>query len=242
VNYADKQGLLAVGESYTTSKLEVVAMRHARANPETPAASDLLSVFEAYRAARFPNQPLPVRVRLDPEPDFSIFRGPVREIARKALDEGDVEGLLILETNELALQIAAANAGALRERGLLEKAFVHAWIATRTNWVRVPLRELRALIRLCDRDRLRAEGDPIPPGASFTLYRGVSGRGHRRRESGLSWTRDAEKAGWFATRFDLERPAVLRAEVCRGEVLFYSNDRDEDDFVLFARDWEQVRP
>jgi hypothetical protein len=118
---------------------------------------------------------------------------------------------------------------------------VKAWIGTRTNWVTFPLRTIRRILRHCGRERLRAAGDRIPPGDTFTLYRGVAGWGALRRESGLSWTRSVERAAWFATQLEhvLERPAVLTTEVSRAEVLFYSDSRN-DDFALFAASWRQL--
>jgi hypothetical protein len=237
IGYAVKRGLLTPGESADLDDLLGAVRKHAKADPEAPGARDLLEALEAYLSSDRPTSPLPVRVRLAAEPDLSLFRPSDRDKARAAIEAGDVSRLMMLETNELSLQIAAANAGLLRERGLLERAFVHAWTITRTNWAHVPLRELRRLLALCDRERLRAEGDPLPDGETFTLYRGVAGRGHRRRESGLSWTRSREKAAWFGRRFFLEQPAVLCAEVSRGEVLFYDNGREEDDFVLFSKRW-----
>jgi len=166
----------------------------------------------------------------------------LRDQALEAIKHRDVVGFLATENTEKGLEIVACNLRPLLANGLLERAFVEAWIATRTNWVTFPLRTTRRILRHCGRERLRAAGDRIPTGDTFTLYRGVAGLGAMRRESGLSWTRSVERAAWFATRFErfLERPAVLTTEVSRAEVLFYSNGRNED-FALFATRWRELR-
>ncbi len=166
----------------------------------------------------------------------------MRDQALEAIKDGDVVGFLATENNEKGLEIVACNLRPLLANGLLERAFVEAWIRTRTNWVAFPLRTTRRILRHCGRERLRAAGDKIPSGDTFTLYRGVAGLGAMRRESGLSWTRSVERAAWFARRFErvLEHPAVLTTEVSRAEVLFYSDGRN-DDFALFATRWRELR-
>lgn len=166
----------------------------------------------------------------------------MRDQALEAIGHRDIVGFLGTERNEKGLELVACNLHPLLANGLLEQAFVEAWIGTRTNWVTFPLRTIRRILRHCGRGRLRAAGDRIPPGDSFTLYRGVAGLGAMRRESGLSWTRSAERAGWFASQFEgvLERPAVLMTKVSRDDVLFYSNGY-KDDFALFATRWRQLQ-
>ena len=151
----------------------------------------------------------------------------LRDQALEAIKHRDVVKFLGTESNQKRLEIVACNLRPLIVNGLLEQAFVEAWIGTRTNWVTFPLRTIRRILRHCSRERLRAAGNKIPPGDTFTLYRGVAGLGAMRRESGLSWTRSVERAAWFATQFErvLERPAVLTTEVSRAEVLSYSNGR-----------------
>jgi len=165
-----------------------------------------------------------------------------RDEALEAIKDGDVVGFLGMESQEKGLEIVACNLHPLLANGLLEQAFVEAWIRTRTNWTTFPFRTIRRILRHCGRERLRAAGDKIPPGDTFTLYRGVAGLGVMRREEGLSWTRSVERAASFATRLEhvLARPAVLTTEVSRAEVLFYSDGRN-DDFALFATRWRELR-
>ena len=66
-------------------------------------------------------------------------------------------------------------------------------------------------------------------------YRGVAGRGAARRIRGLSWTGSLECATWFAKRAaDLgwADPAVFQAVVSDSEVLSYTNDRREDEYIV----------
>ena len=64
----------------------------------------------------------------------------------------------------------------------------------------------------------------------FTIYRGVS---KGRTEKGLSWTRNKEKAEWFASRFG--SGYVLQATAKKRNVLAYFNTRDEDEIVIHPR-------
>jgi hypothetical protein len=130
------------------------------------------------------------------------------------------------------------NWAALKARGLYERALLEAFIATRTNNRDWPLYLLRWLFEQCDRSRLLAAGDPLPDGERFTIYQGVAGRGRARRIDGLLWTRDLERARWFANwyanRFSLHHPAVFALEVARADVLAYMHEsgRKEQEFIV----------
>jgi hypothetical protein len=130
------------------------------------------------------------------------------------------------------LEFVVENLAVLREAGMFERAFLAAFTGTRTNNLHWRLDELASLFRCCDRDRLRAAGDPLPGPGPFTLYRGVAGRGARRRLRGFSWTDDVEQARWFATRFQLAHPAVVEITVDESAVLASVNDRQEREFVI----------
>jgi len=166
--------------------------------------------------------------------------------ARAAFVAGDPETLLCSFSNEEGLGIVSDNSKALRDRGIYERALVRAYTATRTNWSMWSIEDLGCLLAKADKEKLRAAGDPIPEGESFTLYRGVAGSGEHRKEAGLSWTRSADQAAWFAERGadgELEDPAVYVTEAPRDAIAFYSGEREEDDFILITEsykrtDWE----
>jgi len=85
-----------------------------------------------------------------------------------------------------------------------------------------------------DRARLRALGDALPGPGPFTLFRGVAGRGAKRRVRGLSWTDDVTRARWFAQRHAsrLGLPAVYRTVASHEDVFAFLNAREEREFVI----------
>ena len=141
----------------------------------------------------------------------------------------------------------------LRWRSLLEPALTSSYSLAPTARG-ITLKRWARLFECCDRERLRAAGDPLPEGDRFTLYRGVSGRGAARRVAGLSWTRSPGIASHFARTWPLvglgsgcrteappeADPAVYVTEVRREDVLFYDDGRNEDDFVLIAKRWQRL--
>jgi hypothetical protein len=64
--------------------------------------------------------------------------------------------------------------------------------------------------------------------------RGTAGVSMRVARAGYSWTLNRDMACWFAMRFsDLrQKPLVLSAEVPRGEIALYGNERGEAEVVL----------
>ena len=108
------------------------------------------------------------------------------EEAVPALASRDVIRSLGLASNEYGLALVSRNIHALLEAGLYERALLYAFTGTRTNNRGWPLDTLRWLLGLADRGRLLEAGDPLPPGETFTLYRGVAGAGAARRVRGLS--------------------------------------------------------
>jgi len=92
------------------------------------------------------------------------------------------------------------------------------------------MEELRKLFASCDAEKLRAAGQPLPGEGPFVVYRGVAGIGRRRRAKGFSWTQSLDAACWFAVRFDdFENPAVYTTTFNPEDVLYYVNDRDEQE-------------
>lgn len=163
----------------------------------------------------------------------------LRDSAAAALDDGDLIGFFIKASNEHSLSLVYKNMFVLQERGLYEKALLHAFIATRTNNHGWPLDVIRFLFDIADRDRLFEAGDPLPGPGPFTLYRGVAGRGRARRVRGFSWTASLDKAWWFAERFAVDA-AVFQVTVSIVDVLAYSNEREEQEFLVSLPD--SVKP
>ncbi len=164
------------------------------------------------------------------------IRPKFRYKAIAALEEGNSTGFLIGASNEDSLSLVYKNIFLLRDRGLYEKTLLDAFIATRTNNHGCRLDTLRLLFDIADRDRLLAAGDPLPGPGPFTIFRGVAGKGRARRVRGLSWTGSLEKAQWFARRLYLPDPAVFQVTVSIEDVLAYSNEREEQEFIVLLPD------
>lgn len=161
---------------------------------------------------------------------------PLVKEAEDAAARGDPETILMLLDNQRELEFVANNIQWLLSLGKYEMCLIQAYTATRTNNMHWPLVVLNRLFSCADKARLLAAGDMLPAGDTFTLYRGVAGVGKMRRPSGPSWTSDFETAKWFALRIPhLADPAIYSATVRREDVLFYSTDRGEQDFIVFVQ-------
>jgi hypothetical protein len=162
--------------------------------------------------------------------------------ARKAAAAGDAFGLLLTMDSTVRMSFVACEAFWLQERGIYEEALAEAYQSTRVNFHHWSLDELEDLFYDTIPDKLLAAGDPLPPGDTFTLYRGVAGEGEERHEAGMSWTNSLDMAIWFATRFsmlNLTDPAVYETTVPRSAVLVYF-DEPEADFVFSTRDYRRL--
>ena len=133
------------------------------------------------------------------------------------------------------------NAFLLREHGMYEKALEYTYTTGRA-----PVEGWELIFSMADRERLRKCGDTLPHAGPFTVYRGVAGRGRQRAVKHFSWTGTLDVARWFAGRasyidghISLPDPAVFVVTVPVSEVLFYTNDRNEDEYVLST---ETLRP
>ena len=71
----------------------------------------------------------------------------------------------------------------------------------------------------------------------------MAGVGKYRRVRGVSWTASKRIAYWFATRYDhLANPAVFEAIVPEPDILAYTNDRNEHEFIFIpSRDLRRRR-
>lgn len=68
----------------------------------------------------------------------------------------------------------------------------------------------------------------------FSVYRGVA---VGRNPNGLSWTRNLNRAEWFAHRFDRkEQQGYVRdATIFKRDVLAYFNTRGEEEIVVYIK-------
>jgi hypothetical protein len=84
-----------------------------------------------------------------------------------------------------------------------------------------------------DFEKLRKQGDIIPERNEYYLYRGVSGDPTPEILNGISWTGNLDLAHWFAMRYaDFGNPSVYTTTVKKDSILFRTNVRDEDEYVL----------
>jgi hypothetical protein len=168
----------------------------------------------------------------------SLWLDPVplrlQDKARQSFQKGDVVGFLGRASNECSLMLVWNNLGLLRQRGIYEEALLHAITATRTNNHGFGREALEILLRIADKAKLLAAGDPMPGPGPFTLYRGVAGNTNARRIRGISWTSTLERATWFANRFPiLANPSVYKAEVEAAHILAYvGSHRNEDEYIV----------
>lgn len=157
------------------------------------------------------------------------------ESIKAAWAEKDIEGVLVWLGNHMHMAFVCDNFSLLKESGVYEKALLHAFTSPRVNNANISLPTLRFLFQYADREKLIKEGEPLPGPGPFMVYRGVAGRGARRRLRGLSWTASLDKAIWFAKRFAassvMEKPTVYQATVTTEHVYAYSNEREEQEFI-----------
>jgi len=165
---------------------------------------------------------------------FHEYEDPeIREFATKSWKEGDIEGVLCMMSNERSMCFVADNWFLLKKIGKYEEALLHAYYSIRTNYSNWSMDMLKFLFMQADIEEIRKGGDPIPDQETFTLYRGVSGIGRKRRVSGFSWTDSPNTAAWFARRFpDLLDPAVFSVTVPNKNVMACCYDRNEREYLL----------
>lgn len=156
------------------------------------------------------------------------------EQATRAFIEGDMGIFLLTRCNTRALGVVMLNIAPLQEIGKYEEALASAWTVTRANHAGYRMEDVRYLLKIADRSRLRACGDPIPERDSFTLFRGCAGKGAAKRKRGFSWTSNYDTAMWFAKRLTpwLKDPAVYKVVVSKDNILFHTNERKESEYVL----------
>jgi hypothetical protein len=166
------------------------------------------------------------------EIDWDRVPGIFQSNAIEDFRAGDISGALAMMDNMVCPFFVRDNLQPLRAAGMLEAAVLESWINVRVNAHHTGAL-FDFLFSLCDQKKLRTRGDPIPGSGPYTLYRGCSGRGRSRHVRGFSWTASFDRAKWFAERFrNLPDPAVYRIEAPKRWVLAYTNERQEQEFIL----------
>lgn len=159
----------------------------------------------------------------------------LREQGLRHLKEKDAPGILLSipggSVNNLWFVLRCFNH--FKEIGILEEAFFHAFSASRLNNSCVPLSMQTAAITFMNRKKLLSLGEPFGKNETYKLYRGVAGNTSQRRIRGLSWSGSLEIANWFAHRYDfLANPSVYEVTIKKEDIVWYSNNRKEDEFVV----------
>jgi len=176
------------------------------------------------------------------ELNLSEFEHWGRERAIAAYEAGDAEAFVCSAPSNATLHVVFDNARQLKRRGIYESALIHGYVGTKTNFGNWTTPVLQFMFDFADRAKLLSAGEPLPDGDKFTVYRGVAGKGCKRRVRGFSWTLDYEKAEWFANRFNyFGDPAVFQATIDRADVLAYTNQRNEQEIICRPRSAKRIK-
>jgi hypothetical protein len=158
--------------------------------------------------------------------------------ALQAMESDDSSDWAGFEDTGSWLPVVFRNREQLSARGTFERALLRAFRAFGDNGGTHCERdavEIEALfLTHANRDRLLEEGDPLPEGDDFVVFRGVAGTRERRREHGLSWSLDRAVAERFAQAgkdLGLANPMVLEGSVRRADVLAYVSRRAEAEII-----------
>ncbi len=169
---------------------------------------------------------------------FALKRGLAQALpacAREYLDDG-LEGdpkaagaLVIAAPNEYRgyVAVAAYCIGTPYEayRKILSRAWLHDYgsVAQAAKDNRLSIRRM-----------MKAARFPHPFTGQVKVYRGTSGIARWKAQQGMSWTIDPDVAAWFAFRYasDDRKPLVLTASADASDIIFYDNDRSEQEVIL----------
>lgn len=150
-------------------------------------------------------------------------------LGRSHIIASDYDMLWSLLEGHKAVSYVHRHRELLQSIGQLEPALVDAF--TRHNFNNAgEIAELKEIFTMCDREKLAAAGDPIPAGESFTLFRGCGLYKGEWDIKAWSWTGNDEVAEQFAERYD--GMVFTEEDFPRKGVLFYSNVRNEDEYVI----------
>ncbi len=147
-----------------------------------------------------------------------------------------------MDLNEKLLYLGLSNERVFKQFSLYERTIVMAH--PHINYGSIAPEVYYVVLDDADKEKLRSAGDPIPAGEHFTLYRGVC-KPHKWAVRGFSWTSDPGIASWFAQWHAEHRrgvdPVVFSLCVPRDRILFYTNNREEKEFVLLPHKKDKPR-
>src|SRR5665213_4334017 len=142
--------------------------------------------------------------------EVSALPSNVREEVETAILARDHPGLFLALKGKRLCWIAQLR-DVLQRHDLFERILVEAYRAPGKDHTTLTTQQTLSLFESGDRQKLRSCGQPLPPGETFELFRGVSGDEERRKTAGLSWTSSRQRACWFAWQLEEYRgldPAV----------------------------------
>lgn len=160
-----------------------------------------------------------------------------RERMTKEIDSCDLRKLYILINKPYRLAFLKYTESFLSERDLAE-LLADAWVSSENpnQDANCSIPYLTKLFKRCDKRFLMSKHDyevyeRLPE--QFPIYRGVC-PGHTPK--GLSWTRNKDKAIWFASRFNTEEEKgyLLTTVIHKSDVLAYFNTRGEEEILVNA--------
>jgi hypothetical protein len=162
--------------------------------------------------------------------------------AIKAFEKiGDLSSIFLWLGLRRQLPFVVDNYRPLVEKGILEEALVRAFSGARFNNSNIQQSTIDFMLYQADKEKMLSLGLLPEEKDTYTLYRGISGKGAARRKYGHSWTGTLDIAIWFAKRLSFDKPIVYRAEVPKDCICFYIDDRNEDEYVcLIPRDLKLV--
>lgn len=157
-----------------------------------------------------------------------------RERAAEAIERRDGTAFGVALYNSPAYIALTVNRLRLVACGMYEAALIEAYTGCKVSFHGVPAADLAGLFEGADRERCMAVGDPLPGAGPFTVYRGVAGKGNKRRVRGWSWSGSLDVACWFAHRFAefIGSPAVWTATATAEEIYCYTNELNEDEYIV----------
>lgn len=170
-------------------------------------------------------------------PDFSMIPAAFMKMAQESWEQGDIETVMLRIDSHKHMDFVIGNIVRLISRGLFEKAIIEAYTSINFNMGRLPnWKDLRVMLNLADRKRLREAGDPIPTKQPIKVYRGVGDGRINTYVRGFSWTSSPEVASYFALdwadRVKNNDPAVFEVIIKPENIFFFTNARNEAEYVV----------